>query len=537
MLSENAKEIIKEAVKSIYRKNHTGDKIDFEIDKKIDNFSRFLKVYKDDAKYGEDLNSIIEELETVASMSPKRLLYLSKICKLEAVIGIVVKEKDIKVDENLSTIEAYKKLKLIENDEIYLKAFQTYESGIIEAQEKAGGNIRNAEYWDSVPYIFNVYIEVANRLYNSIMDKCIDIQINVEQYLENIKEKYEKKINFKYIPSTVFKLSGSNDYFSDEVEDYEERISFIDINKKFDVNKIKLIGYAGVGKSTTLEYIEYEDVINFSKNKKIPVLINLIAVEEKIEIEKLISKTLNLEKDKDGIVDYLIKNNKINLYFDGVNEISIKDYNEKRKFLDDLDKFITSEKLKNIKIIVTDRDNNAVSVLNNSDTYLIQGMAEEDVEAFIEGNTQADKIEEVKKAILGNNKLFDKPIHPIMLKSLITIIECGEEVPTKISRLREEYLKAIINREINSKKSEIAKYIDGCLKYLVKNFREKSAGAMSSFKILNVFNDYAKENGIDFPTDELLNLLTEMGILTLVEFEKYAFEDEEYYHIYNRKLD
>lgn len=138
---------------------------------------------------------------------------------------------------------------------------------------------------------------------------------------------------------------------------------------------------------------------------------------------------------------------------------------------------------------------------------------------------------------MGNNKLFDKPIHPIMLKSLITIIECGEEVPTKISRLREEYLKAIINREINSKKSEIAKYIDGCLKYLVKNFREKSAGAMSSFKILNVFNDYAKENGIDFPTDELLNLLTEMGILKLVEFEKYAFEDEEYYHIYNRKLD
>lgn len=537
MLSENAKEIIKEAVKSIYRKNHTGDKVDFEIDKRVDNFSRFLKVYKDDEKYGNDLKDIIEELEAVASMSPKRLLYLSKICKIEAVIGIVVREKNIKIDENLSTIEAYKNLKLMENNETYLKAFEVFESGRIEAQEKAGGNIRNAEYWDSVPYIFNMYIEVTNRLYALVMDKCIDIKINVEQYLENIKEKYERKINFQYIPATVFKIAGSNDYFSDETEDYDERISFIDINKKLDLNKIKLIGYAGVGKSTTLEYIEYEDAINFSKNKKIPVLINLIAVEEKIEIAQLINKILNLENDQDGILDYLIKNNRINLYFDGVNEIGIKEYNEKRKFLDDLDKFITSEKLKNVKIIVTDRDNNAVSVLNNVNTYLIQGMAEEDIEAFIEGNTQLDKIEEVKKAILENNKLSDKPIHPIMLKSLITIIECGEEVPTKISQLREEYLKAIINREISSKKSEIAKHIDGCLKYLVKSFREKSVGAMSSFKILNVFNEYANEKGIDFPTDELLTLMTEMGILKLVEFEKYAFADEEYYHIYNRKLD
>ena len=311
-------------------------------------------------------------------------------------------------------------------------------------------------------------------------------------------------------------------------------------------NNPLLIGDAGVGKTTTLEYIEYQDAINYENNKKIPVIISLITVEENEPIEKLIIRKLEMEENDDNIeiVNYLIEKGRLNIYLDGVNEISISDYNLKRDFLNELEKFVTEEKNKNTKIIVTDRDNSEVSVLNNVDTFLIQGMTENDIDAFIEGNAIPEKAEEVKEAIKENKEFSEMIVNPIMLKDLITIIECGKPIPEDIEELSEVYLETIINREIDEKKDQLASYINGALTYMVKQAITTKDGKeidwtsnapTSYFKVIDIFYDYAKENNIDlekFDAERLLSLIKKMGILKEVEFQKYAFSDEKFFHIY-----
>ena len=57
----------------------------------------------------------------------------------------------------------------------------------------------------------------------------------------------------------------------------------------------------------------------------------------------------------------------------------------------------------------------------------------------------------------------------------------------------------------------------------------------SYYRVIETFYDYAKKNNInseDFDAEELLNLIRKMGILKEVEFQKYAFSDEKFFHIY-----
>lgn len=95
-------------------------------------------------------------------------------------------------------------------------------------------------------------------------------------------------------------------------------------------------------------------------------------------------------------------------------------------------------------------------------------MTDKDIDKFIEGNASKDKVEEIKRVIKTNEEFSEMVMQPIMLKNLITIIECGQKIPNDIEELSEVYLDSIINREIEDKKDPIAKYIKPALVYMVK---------------------------------------------------------------------
>ena len=73
--------------------------------------------------------------------------------------------------------------------------------------------------------------------------------------------------------------------------------------------------------------------MNFEKNQKIPVILNLITVNEFETIETLICKKLNIDTENDEVIKFLLKKNRINLYLDGINEISISKKDERRDFV------------------------------------------------------------------------------------------------------------------------------------------------------------------------------------------------------------
>lgn len=99
------------------------------------------------------------------------------------------------------------------------------------------------------------------------------------------------------------------------------------------MNKVKIIGFAGMGKTTTIEHIIYEEVKELKAQNyqgKIPVLIEMLQVEQdtsEYTIESLIAKKLGTKTT--AIVTKMLQQNMLKVYLDGINEIRIVDEGEK----------------------------------------------------------------------------------------------------------------------------------------------------------------------------------------------------------------
>lgn len=541
MLKKSFKNYIEEAVRDQYKRiDNSPDNIAI-LKEKINNFDRFLDVYSKNNKYAKDIENFYSDLENMVLDEGKISSRTSNL--LNTILEILFDVKgytkldstDNKTFEGttfLNNMQILKDLNIITNN----KSLQDLKLQFEKWTEEEKQNINM--YWNYVSNIFIIFLELTNRMKENIMEQYIFLNLNLQEYIQNIIKSYESKINFKYIPSSVLKVNNFNLGDNTNIEDDNlEVLRFIDVNQDERYKKIKLIGYAGVGKTTTLEYIEYQDALNFEKNQKIPVILNLITVNEFETIETLICKKLNIDTENDEVIKFLLKKNRINLYLDGINEISISKKDERRDFVNMMEDFINKKENKELKVIVTDRDNDDVSVLNNSYTFLIQGMNENDINEFIEGNAEKNKIVEIKHAITQNDEIYEAVTHPFMLKNIITIIECGKQIPKDIEELATVYLNSIIEREQEEKHEKYAKYINNLLKYYVKKITEKETDIanppISHFELIPIFYEFATENNIEnFNADNMLDLLLKMGILREADFEKYTFSDERFFQKY-----
>lgn len=542
MLKKTFKNYILEIVKDKYQK--IDKNFLSKTREKINNFDRFLDVYSEDEAYKDKLNTFYLELSKM--VLDEETISLNKINFIDIFIDILCINKGADKQEFSFdwALEILNKLNLIK-DNIYKNININNLDGIqderVKIIVKGLYTLANPEdtdniniYWDNISNIFITYLELGEMLKDDISEKYILKKLNIDEYIRKIRQNYESKINFKYIPASVLKITNYDYLDSDETNE-EEIIGFKVVNEQY--TKIKLIGYAGVGKTTTLEYVEYEDALKYEEAGKIPVLINLITVDTWQSIEELICRKLQVDKDNEEIVNYLLKCEKINIYLDGINEINISSSKNKQEFLITIEEFFNKKENQNIKMIITDRDNDELSVLNDLDTFLIQGMNEDDIEMFIEGNSNPEKTEEVKRVIKNHPEMFVVFTHPFMLKNIITIIECGEKIPDDSSEIISIYLNSIIKREIYEKKDDYAKYIDGILKYLLTKITQSDEvnvnPPISHFKLIPIFYEYSDKEGIqDFNADRMLNLLIKLGILREVEFEKYTFTDEQYFEKY-----
>lgn len=541
MLKKSFKNYIEEAVRDQYKRiDNSPDNIAI-LKEKINNFDRFLDVYSKNNKYAKDIENFYSDLENMVldegKISSKTSNLLNTILEILFDVKGYTKldSTDNKTFEGttfLNNMQILKDLNIITNN----KSLQDLKLQFEKWTEEEKQNINM--YWNYVSNIFIIFLELTNRMKENIMEQYIFLNLNLQEYIQNIIKSYESKINFKYIPSSVLKVNNFNLGDNTNIEDDNlEVLRFIDVNQDERYKKIKLIGYAGVGKTTTLEYIEYQDALNFEKNQKIPVILNLITVNEFETIETLICKKLNIDTENDEVIKFLLKKNRINLYLDGINEISISKKDERRDFVNMMEDFINKKENKELKVIVTDRDNDDVSVLNNSYTFLIQGMNENDINEFIEGNAEKNKIVEIKHAITQNDEIYEAVTHPFMLKNIITIIECGKQIPKDIEELATVYLNSIIEREQEEKHEKYAKYINNLLKYYVKKITEKETDIanppISHFELIPIFYEFATENNIEnFNADNMLDLLLKMGILREADFEKYTFSDERFFQKY-----
>ena len=144
------------------------------------------------------------------------------------------------------------------------------------------------EKWEHFFCAFYTMVEVAYKNEKIIINKYTNKELKTKQYITQIINKYEEKQknSFTYIPLDL--NIGTNDFSKELSQKYfNKKIKFDEINEElnaqriletnnFTYNRVKLIGYAGIGKTTILENTIYKEALVFRQNGyegKIPVLI------------------------------------------------------------------------------------------------------------------------------------------------------------------------------------------------------------------------------------------------------------------------
>lgn len=466
----------------------------------------------------------------------------------------------------------------------FKELFKNYISNTIKEYENnpnhlVDGKFNNEQYY--LPFNCDFGAPRGAETYRSLTKNGIpgaQKTLYTELKLENNSDRINN-INFEEINKLVDSdAKYSYEIYSLENEKqfgYTNKINNIQYNSKirFDnqlhFNIIKVIGYAGMGKTTFLEHITYKELkklVTFSNNGEliiknldpknfiIPVIIRLSTINEnncKDSIEKIIKDIID-PKLPQIFINNLLEQGLINVYIDGLNEINLTEENLKN-FIGIINDFATNVKYQNNKIIVTDRDSNANSILESYPKIYMNGVHKENIMEFVEknsiiknGDTKKLIAKEAFEKILQEelSEKYQKALtKPLFLRKLITIAEANRNIPIAYNDIIKEFIISLIEREINEKKSEDAQNIDLLLTEMVKEYGKKDGISVENFsasfdEVKNyldteiiakggLYNDY----GELIKSDTVLKLSVGLGLLEKIN-DNIKFVDEAYFDYY-----
>ncbi|MBQ8131622.1 MAG: hypothetical protein IJ193_03945 [Bacilli bacterium] len=369
--------------------------------------------------------------------------------------------------------------------------------------------------WQYVHELLIIYLEVAGKYEQKLNTEINRIDLikntDVKNYLEKVKSKFEsdytKKKDLSYIALDGREVNTSS------------KKSLVSLIRNKENCKIKIIGNAGMGKTTTLMYLAYTDITE--PNGRTPIVLELKEAGIDDTVIGMIGNNSHLGCPEET-VKQLLENGYINLYIDGINEI----YNEnvKRNIVSQINNIITT--YPKTKIILTDRESNNITVTDNVLIYVIEQLDDEKIDAFINQNTSGNEElkKKVKELVNGNEALKNMVRIPFRLYKLITIVKNGREIPSSLEGFDIEFRNAIIEREIEEKASADA---DNLIIYL-ENILSLNQKEYKRTELINIISLTIKDNNLsETSSDGIVKLLLDLHIMEKVDFQTYRFENYE----------
>lgn len=389
---------------------------------------------------------------------------------------------------------------------------------------------------DSLPYDIKSFIismlffvsKYSERL-NNVYDKQKEIFLNT--YLSSVIDEFKKwrsrfvhitgKEDFKVLDTFAIEQKTDNN------DGKAERNGTIDYlrNNEIDEKRMIIWADAGMGKSTTLQYLAYKDAYEILHNKKelpIPVYIPLkLQTDRNISIENTIYSVLGVD---DELGHVLLLSGRITLFLDGVNEI-LKDLREqKRREIENIIKTYPD-----IFIIISNRPQ-LYNEFNKVPVFQLLKMDEKQIKLFLEKNTDDEKI---RKKILDNvqkNKSLEKMIStPLMLWMLINVVEERGDIPERKTIMIEEFMHRLYKREALKDTDFNIDEIDSLLRYLGAesyNLNDSNAG-MNRTQVEKILLKRKNEYGFSTSITYFLDTVTKLNILAK-DGKQFSFAHQEY---------
>ncbi len=369
--------------------------------------------------------------------------------------------------------------------------------------------------WQYVRDLLILYLEVAGhyeqKLATEINRTDLMKETRVEEYLKEMKENYEKEASEKYLKYIVLDGRQTNT---------NSKESLVSLIRKNDNCKIKIIGNAGMGKTTTLKYLAYTDILESKGRTPIFLELREVSMVENNILEMIGNK--NHLNCKEEMVKKILENGYINLYIDGINELYDTDL--KKNVVNQINSIITT--YPKTKVILTDRESNKITVTDNVLTYIIEQLDDNKIKEFIKNNTNGDTelSNKVQKLVDSNDSIKNMVRIPFRLYKLITIMLRGKDIPKTVEEFDILFRNAIIEREVEDKASQDA---DNLLMYL-ENIISLNQKEYSRSELIEVISYTIKDRNLsNTASDDIIRLLLDLHIMEKVSFQTYRFVNHE----------
>lgn len=501
-----------------------------EISEHVGRLAGLKSAIIDQINYMAETNTIgsMEEFEKTAQFL-ELFIYLTDKEYYEKIEG---KKKAEKISINSQAIPDYLlKLGIIENQKICGNLKCTYKNAAsyndYDDMLKVFGNlyyIRNedahavrrlsiTQAWQYVKELLILYLEVSGVFQKQLEEEVnrlnLNQKTNAAEYLETMKNKYKERESFNYIELDGIESNNKNSHAE----------SLVKLITYKDNCKIKLIGNAGMGKTTTMEYLAYLDAININSNRT-PIIIELknISNDEK-SIIGIIANKSHLDCSEE-VVKRLLQNGYLNLYIDGINEIN----NEKLKsdIVSQINTLITT--YPNIKFVITDRITNNITVTENVGVYVIEKLTDSQIKEFVDTNTNNKNLsEKINEKIDQSRELKEMVRVPFNLYKLIELMRNGVDIPSNLVEFEDYFTKMLIEREVKQKASKDAKNLTIFLNAIVGKGQE----VYTREDIITIIGVTIKDRYLsEVSSDSILELFLDLNIMKEISFEKYKLTND-----------
>jgi len=269
----------------------------------------------------------------------------------------------------------------------------------------------------------------------------------VDEYIKGEINRLKNQ-NTKFVSLNLLELTSRNSEIGKK--------GFIENILGSNLNRLRILGQAGSGKTTTLEFLFYSDAVRWlenQKNSKLPVFISLSNILSQESILQNISKKINTDIH---YVEELLETDELKLYLDGINEI-VENRETKKLKLQEIASIL--EEYPKLTVILTDRyefdsyQNN----MFNIPTFIIQKINDDQIEEFVRKYcyNNEDQTQHVLEILNSKTKIKELLLRPLVLTRAIEIIKIDNDLPEMEGQIIEKFLDTLLKREKDEKKDPL----------------------------------------------------------------------------------
>lgn len=308
----------------------------------------------------------------------------------------------------------------------------------------------NKELYVNVESILVVYLYCIY-LHSDVLRKVLLFQPHFNSYLEKVvsdfeiwRERFVHITGIERFDEIPIHAIESEDWGkSDKVGLREGKID--ELRKSIDENSMVILGEPGMGKSTTLQYMSYNDaksILSGDDNlHKIPVYIELKLLSRDESVFGCCLQKLEITSEQ---LSELFGEGRITLFLDGLNEV----YYELRKPIRHEIAQLLND-YKRLFIIITSRPLAYSNEFKNTPVFNLQKLNDEQVEEFLLKNCAQEKIRLMLIKEINVNARLGKIVRvPLLLKMLVNVVlNNGGAIPENKTKIIYHFIQNLYKRE------------------------------------------------------------------------------------------